>query len=120
MDFCCLSLDDDIVTGSFYPYEVNDGERGLVRVVIPNQDAEGNAALVGLGSSKFVSAVNLFCFMCIVYHEYFINYKSWFSFFLQVITFKFDIICHAFSSQHLIMVYCRLRCSGMNFNLEMR
>jgi hypothetical protein len=55
LDFCCLSLEDNVVTGSFYPYDVNHGERGVVRVVVPNKDANGNAALVGLGSSKFVS-----------------------------------------------------------------
>ncbi len=58
--------------GSFYPYEMGEdedggsgrggksggrkgGSRGVVRIVVPNGDAEGNAALVGLGSSKFVS-----------------------------------------------------------------
>jgi hypothetical protein len=49
-----LSTDDNVVTGSFYPYDTN-GEKGIVRVVVPNKDAKGNAALVGLGSSKFVS-----------------------------------------------------------------
>eukprot|EP00804_Cyclotella_cryptica_P019588 CCRYP_014346-RA/>CCRYP_014346-RA protein AED:0.10 eAED:0.10 QI:378/1/1/1/1/1/3/200/449 len=58
LDFCCLSLDDDVVTGSFYPYEMNDGERGVVRVVVPNRDAKGNAALVGLGSSKFIEVLH--------------------------------------------------------------
>ena len=55
LDFCCLSTDDNVVTGSFYPYDTNDGVKGVVRVVVPNKDAKGNAALVGLGSSKFVS-----------------------------------------------------------------
>jgi len=55
LDFCCLSMEDNVVTGSFYPYDTNDGEKGVVRVVVPNKDAKGNAALVGLGSSKFVS-----------------------------------------------------------------
>lgn len=55
LDFCCLSTDDNVVTGSFYPYDTNEGEKGVVRVVVPNKDAKGNAALVGLGTSKFVS-----------------------------------------------------------------
>jgi hypothetical protein len=59
LDFCCLGMDDNVVTGSFYPYDTNDGEKGVVRVVVPNKDAKGNAALVGLGSSKFVS---IWCF----------------------------------------------------------
>ncbi len=61
IDFCCLGLEDNVVSGSFYPYDMNDGERGVVRVVVPNQDAKGNAALVGLGSSKFVSCVLCGC-----------------------------------------------------------
>jgi hypothetical protein len=61
LDFCCLSTDDDVVTGSFYPYDTSDGEKGVVRVVVPNKDAKGNAALVGLGSSKFVSFYPVAC-----------------------------------------------------------
>ncbi|KAL7507464.1 hypothetical protein ACHAXN_005409 [Cyclotella atomus] len=58
LDFCCLSTDDDVVTGSFYPYDTSDGEKGVVRVVVPNKDAKGNAALVGLGSSKFIEVLH--------------------------------------------------------------
>jgi len=58
IDFCCLGLEDNVVSGSFYPYDMNDGERGVVRVVVPNQDAKGNAALVGLGSSKFIEVLH--------------------------------------------------------------
>lgn len=59
LDFCCLGSGDEICTGSFYPYEMESsggsGSKGGVKIVVPNKDAEGNAALVGLGSSKFVS-----------------------------------------------------------------
>lgn len=54
LDFCCLSTDDNVVTGSFYPYDTNNGLKGVVNVVVPNKDAKGNSALVGLGTSKFV------------------------------------------------------------------
>lgn len=60
LDFCCLSSDDDICMGSFYPYEVgNDSgssQRGVVKIVVPECDSvEKNAAQVGMGNSKFVS-----------------------------------------------------------------
>jgi hypothetical protein len=60
LDFCCLSSDDDICTGSFYPFEVgNDSDsiqRGVVKIVVPECDSvEKNAAQVGMGNSKFVS-----------------------------------------------------------------
>lgn len=60
LDFCCLSSDDDICTGSFYPYEVGNesgvSQRGVVRIVLPESDSvEANAAQVGMGNSKFVS-----------------------------------------------------------------
>lgn len=60
LDFCCLSSDDDICTGNFYPYEVGnesgDSQRGVVRIVVPESDSvEENAAQVGMGNSKFVS-----------------------------------------------------------------
>ena len=65
IDFCCLSSDDDICTGSFYPYEVGieSGhiQRGVVKVVVPeNESEEKNAAQVGMGNSKFVS-ISLAC-----------------------------------------------------------
>mmetsp|Transcript_1523 Transcript_1523/g.3142 ORF Transcript_1523/g.3142 Transcript_1523/m.3142 type:complete len:483 (-) Transcript_1523:390-1838(-) len=74
LDFCCLGAGDEICTGSFYPYEMGEeedggggrrgtsgvrrgGSKGVVRIVVPNRDAEGNAALVGLGSSKFIEVL---------------------------------------------------------------
>ena len=61
LDFCCLSSDDDICTGSFYPYEVGNesggSQRGVVRIVVPESDSvQANAAQVGMGNSKFVSS----------------------------------------------------------------
>ena len=60
VDFCCLSSDDDICMGSFYPYEVGNEsggvQRGVLKVVVPESDSvEKNAAQVGMGNSKFVS-----------------------------------------------------------------
>ena len=60
VDFCCLSSDDDICMGSFYPYEVGNEsgsvQRGVLKVVVPDSDSvEKNAAQVGMGNSKFVS-----------------------------------------------------------------
>lgn len=71
LDFCCLSSDDDICAGSFYPYEVGNesgvSQRGVVRIVLPESDSvEANAAQVGMGNSKFVSTFYfihmIFCF----------------------------------------------------------
>lgn len=60
VDFCCLSSDDDICMGSFYPYEVGNEsgsvQRGVLKVVVPDSDSvEKNAEQVGMGNSKFVS-----------------------------------------------------------------
>jgi len=62
LDFCCLSSDDDICTGSFYPFEVgNDSDsiqRGVVKIVVPECDSvEKNAAQVGMGNSKFIEVL---------------------------------------------------------------
>lgn len=62
LDFCCLSSDDDICTGSFYPYEVGNesgvSQRGVVRIVLPESDSvEANAAQVGMGNSKFIEVL---------------------------------------------------------------
>ena len=48
LEFCCLSSNDDICTGSFYPYD--EVGAGVVRVVLPNDkyDDEGNAQFVSL------------------------------------------------------------------------
>ena len=48
LEFCCLSSNDDICTGSFYPYDVGGDGTGVVRVVLPNEaaDDEGNAKFV--------------------------------------------------------------------------
>jgi hypothetical protein len=61
LDFCCLSSNDDICTGSFYPLDIGGGgsgggdghgESGVVRVVVPNDK------LADEGNSKFVSTVS--------------------------------------------------------------
>eukprot|EP00956_Cyclotella_meneghiniana_P005328 scaffold6730_cov66-Cyclotella_meneghiniana.AAC.2 len=58
LDFCCLSTDDNVVTGSFYPYDTNNEPKGVVNVVVPNKDAKGNSALVGPGTSKFIEVLH--------------------------------------------------------------
>ena len=65
VDFCCLSSDDDICTGSFYPFEVGNEsgntQRGVLKVAMPESESvEKNAEQVGMGNSKFVSVP--FCF----------------------------------------------------------
>jgi len=62
VDFCCLSSDDDICMGSFYPYEVGNEsggvQRGVLKVVVPDSDSvEKNAAQVGMGNSKFIEVL---------------------------------------------------------------
>jgi hypothetical protein len=56
LEFCCLSSNDDICTGSFYPLDGGDGDgghtnAGVVRVVLPNDK------MADEGNSKFVSVV---------------------------------------------------------------
>ena len=52
LEFCCLSSNDDICTGSFYLYDGDTygkgGSAGVVRVVLPNDKVadEGNAQFV--------------------------------------------------------------------------
>jgi len=54
LEFCCLSSNDDICTGSFYLYDGDTygkgGSVGVVRVVLPNDKGadEGNAQFVSL------------------------------------------------------------------------
>jgi len=68
LDFCCLSANDDICTGSFYPLDIGGsgsdgsgyGESGVVRVVLPNDKLadEGNSKFV---STAFVVVVRVHC-----------------------------------------------------------
>ena len=63
LEFCCLSSNDDICTGSFYPYD--EIGAGVVRVVLPNDkyDDEGNAQFVSFMFVSYGYILTLFCAM---------------------------------------------------------
>jgi len=52
LDFCCLSADDDICTGSFYLYDDDSGKSGVARVVLPKDGGEDMG-----GGSKFMEVL---------------------------------------------------------------